>query len=345
MGYLLEVKNIQTAFNSEKGKSIFVNDVSFHLKQGETIGVVGESGSGKSLTAMSIMQLLASNGEVTNGEILFDGVNLLNLNEKEMNQVRGNKISMIFQDTMTSLNPVFTVGNQIIEAIALHLKYDKVKAYNYAVEMLKKVGLPTPERIMKEYPFALSGGMRQRVMIAMALSCKPKLLIADEPTTALDVTIQAQIIQLMKNLRDEYGTAIMLITHDIGVVAELSDRVIVMYAGEIVEEADVFTLFDNPQHPYTIGLMKSVPKIDGDNIERLASIKGAVPTNYQNITGCRFSSRCPKATEECIKSKPQLRKTDENHYTRCIKAEMQSSSVSKHDKNKAAEQQGVPDGK
>lgn len=323
MEYLLEVKNLQTAFNSEKDKTIFVNDVSFHLKSSETIGIVGESGCGKSLTALSIMQLLAANGEITNGEIIFDGVNLLNLSENEMNEIRGNKISMIFQDTMTSLNPVFTIGNQIIETITLHLKYDKVKAYNYAVEMLKKVGLPMPEQIMKEYPFALSGGMRQRVMIAMALSCKPKLLIADEPTTALDVTIQAQIIQLMKNLKEEYGTSIMLITHDIGVVAELADRVLVMYAGEIVEDTDVFTLFDKPLHPYTKALMKAVPKIDSNSNDRLDSIKGSVPINYQNITGCRFSSRCPIATEECKNSKPPLMQTGENHYTRCIKVGVQ----------------------
>lgn len=319
MKYLLEVKNLQTVFKGEKGKTICIDDVNFNLKHGETLGIVGESGCGKSVTSLSIMQLLGKNGEVSKGEVIFDGTNILKISEKEMNQIRGNEISMIFQDTMTSLNPVFTVGNQLIESIKLHLKLDKKNSRKYAIEMLKKVGLPRPEEIMNEYPFALSGGMRQRVMIAMAISCKPKLLIADEPTTALDVTIQAQILNLMKELRKEYGTSIILITHDIGVVAEMADKVLVMYAGQVIEEGDVFTIFDNPHHPYTKALMKSIPKIHGENSGRLESIKGAVPSNYQNIQGCRFSTRCPMATEECKRDKQELRFTGENHFTRCFK--------------------------
>jgi peptide/nickel transport system ATP-binding protein len=318
MEYLLEVNNLQVEFDSEKGKNICVDDVCLNIKKSETIGIVGESGCGKSVTALSIMQLLGGNGYVSQGEILFDGVSLLELSEKQMNNIRGNRISMIFQDTMTTLNPVFTIGNQIIETIRLHLGLDKKNAHAFAVEMLEKVGLPRPKEIMKEYPHTLSGGMRQRVMIAMALACSPKLLIADEPTTALDVTIQAQILRLMKDLKAKSNTAIILITHDIGVIAEMADRVFVMYAGQIVEESDVFTLFDNPKHPYTKALMKSIPKIHGKINERIISIPGMVPSNYQNIKGCRFSSRCPMVIKQCLNSKPAMKLQGEGHYVRCI---------------------------
>jgi peptide/nickel transport system ATP-binding protein len=321
MGYLLQVNNLQIVFKSEKGENICVDDVSLNLNDNETIGIVGESGSGKSVTALSIMKLLGASGSVSKGEIIFQGNDLLKLNEKQMNDIRGNKISMIFQDASTSLNPVFTIGAQIIETIRLHLGLDKIKAHEYAVEMLKKVGLPRPLELMKEYPLTLSGGMRQRVMIAMALVCKPKLLIADEPTTALDVTIQAQILQLMKDLKEESNAAIILITHDIGVIAEMADRVFVMYAGQIVEESDVFTLFDNPKHPYTKALMISVPKIHGKLEKRITSIPGMVPSDYQNIKGCRFSSRCIDATKECEDGKHTMRFLGKGHYVRCIKVE------------------------
>jgi peptide/nickel transport system ATP-binding protein len=296
-----------------------VDDVSFKIRPGETIGIVGESGSGKSITSLAIMQLLNSNGYVSEGEVLFQGNDLLKFSEKQMNEIRGNKVSMIFQDTMTSLNPVFTIGNQIVETIRIHMGLSKEKAKNYAIEMLKKVGLSRPEDLMKEYPESLSGGMRQRVMIAMALACKPKLLIADEPTTALDVTIQAQIIQLMKELKEESNTAIILITHDIGVIAEMADRVFVMYAGQVIEESDVFTIFDTPKHPYTKALMKSVPKIHGKLEERISSIPGMVPNNYQDIKGCRFSSRCKLATKECSESKIPMIFQRQDHHVRCIK--------------------------
>jgi peptide/nickel transport system ATP-binding protein len=234
-----------------------------------------------------------------------------------MRKIRGNEISMIFQEPMTSLNPVFTIGHQLIEGIKLHRKLKKREAIKIAVDMLKKVGIPRAEEIIHEYPHALSGGMRQRVMIAMALACEPKLLIADEPTTALDVTIQAQILELMKKLRKEYGTSIMLITHDLGVIAEMADRVIVMYAGQVVEESDVFTLFNNPKHPYTIGLMNSIPHLDDESEERLSSIPGTVPSLQQMPKGCRFHTRCPHVEERCIKNAPPLTLTEEGHLSRC----------------------------
>lgn len=317
MDYLLEVSHLQTAFDTDQGMVISVDDVSFRLKPGETLALVGESGSGKSVTALSVMQLLGKGSRIVGGKVLFDGTNVLELNDKDMREIRGNKISMIFQEPMTSLNPVLTIGYQMCESIMLHLKQSKKEARVGAIAMLKKVGLPRPEQIMDEYPLALSGGMRQRVMIAMALSCKPKVLIADEPTTALDVTVQAQIMQLMRDLCEEAGTAILLITHDLGVVAEMADRVLVMYAGQVVEETDVYTLFDNPEHPYTKGLLKSIPRIDTDEHAELESIPGVVPTRYQYITGCRFYNRCPIATDKCKNALPPLAITEEGHYTRC----------------------------
>ncbi|NOU72457.1 ATP-binding cassette domain-containing protein [Paenibacillus sp. LMG 31458] len=316
MDNLLEVCGLQTSFRTEQGEVVSVDEVSFQLRPGETIAIVGESGCGKSVTSLSVMRLLGKNGSIKKGKILLNGKNLVQLSESDMRKIRGREISMIFQEPMTALNPVFTIGNQLIEGLQHHLRMESSDAKAYAVGMLKSVGIPRAEAIMKEYPHALSGGMRQRVMIAMALSCKPKLIIADEPTTALDVTIQAQILELMKKLRDEYRTAMMLITHDLGVVAEMADTVMVMYAGQVVEEADVFTLFENPKHPYTIGLMKSIPHLVCESDERLVSIPGAVPSLLHMPQGCRFQSRCPYATEKCLQS-PPLFQLGEGHAVRC----------------------------
>jgi peptide/nickel transport system ATP-binding protein len=321
--YLLNVDKVQTVFKTGKGEITSVEEVSFQLKPGQTIGIVGESGCGKSVTSLSIMRLLGKHGYVKNGSILFNGKDLAKISEAEIREIRGNEISMIFQEPMTSLNPVFTIGNQMMEGIRLHMKLGKKEARNYAIEMLNSVGIPRAEAIMNEFPHALSGGMRQRVMIAMALSCRPRLLIADEPTTALDVTIQAQILELMKKLRSQSNTAIILITHDLGVVAEMVDKIIVMYAGQVVEEADVFTLFDNPKHPYTKGLIGSIPHIETHQEERLVSIPGAVPSLQNMPTGCRFHTRCEFATERCLQEQPNLIHLDETgeHKVRCWLAE------------------------
>jgi peptide/nickel transport system ATP-binding protein len=321
--YLLKVDKVQTVFKTGKGEITSVEEVSFQLKPGQTIGIVGESGCGKSVTSLSIMRLLGKHGYVKNGSILFNGKDLAKISEAEMREIRGNEISMIFQEPMTSLNPVFTIGNQMMEGIRLHMKLGKKDARNYAIEMLKSVGIPRAEAIMNEFPHSLSGGMRQRVMIAMALSCRPRLLIADEPTTALDVTIQAQILELMKKLRSQSNTAIILITHDLGVVAEMVDKIIVMYAGQVVEEADVFTLFDNPKHPYTKGLIGSIPHIETHEEERLVSIPGAVPSLQNMPSGCRFHTRCEFVTERCLQEQPNLIHLDETgeHKVRCWLAE------------------------
>jgi peptide/nickel transport system ATP-binding protein len=314
---ILEVENLQTAFRTDRGEVISVEGVSFRLKPGETVGIVGESGCGKSVTSLSIMRLLGKNGYIRSGAIRLDGVNLVDLSESGLRHIRGSELAMIFQDPMTSLNPVFTIGNQLAESIMLHLKLKKKQALQHALEMLKKVGIPRAEDILIAYPHELSGGMRQRVMIAMALSCKPKLLIADEPTTALDVTIQAQILHLMKELQQGSDTAIMLITHDLGVVAEMADKVIVMYAGQVVEEADVFTLFENPLHPYTQGLIASVPHLELDGDEELASIPGTVPSLQHMPAGCRFHARCSYATDKCTAQPPPLLEADSGHSVRC----------------------------
>lgn len=314
---LLEVNQVQIAFESDKEEVISVEEVSFSVNPGETVGIVGESGCGKSVTSLSIMGLLGKNGKVKKGQILFGEEDLTKVSNQRIRDIRGNEISMIFQEPMTSLNPVFTIGNQMIEGIKLHLKMNPKAAKEYAVEMLKKVGIPRANEIMKEYPHSLSGGMRQRVMIAMALACKPKLLIADEPTTALDVTIQAQILELMKTLQKESNTAIMLITHDLGVIAETADRVIVMYAGQVVEEADVFTLFKEPKHPYTQGLMASIPHLEYESEQRLASIPGSVPSIKHMPAGCRFHTRCPYATERCEQEQPSLKDVQAGHKVRC----------------------------
>lgn len=317
MDNIIEINHLQTAFDTDEGQVVVVDDVSFDLKESEIIGIVGESGCGKSVTSLSIMRLLGNKGKVKDGEVIFDGKNLLKLSEKDMRKIRGNDISMVFQEPMTAMNPIFTIGNQLTESIRLHTKKSKSEAKKLAIDMLEKVGLPRADKIFNDYPHALSGGMRQRVMIAMALLCNPKLIIADEPTTAMDVSIQAQILDLLKDIREELNTAIILITHDLGVIAEMADKVIVMYAGQVVEEADVFTLFADPEHPYTQCLMKSIPKVYTENIERLESIKGTVPSVFKSFKGCRFNDRCPLAFEKCRKEAPQLIDNGKGHKIRC----------------------------
>ncbi|MGE7271302.1 ABC transporter ATP-binding protein [Brevibacillus panacihumi] len=314
MTTILEVEQLRTRFRTDNGVVSVVDGVDFSIRAGETLGVVGESGCGKSVTSLSIMRLLPPNGS-SGGSIRFNGKNVLELSEKEMQTVRGNEIAMIFQEPMTSLNPLHTVGKQIEEAVILHTKVSRAQAKERAIAMLKAVGMPRAEEIYGEFPHQLSGGMRQRVMIAMAMSCDPKLIIADEPTTALDVTIQAQILDLMRNLKEKTGTSIMLITHDLGVVAEMCDRVIVMYAGQVVEETDVETLFENPKHPYTIGLMNSIPDLDNER-EYLETIPGSVPLAHQMPTGCRFAPRCSKAMPICEEKAPELLQL-EGHKCRC----------------------------
>ncbi|RCW55387.1 ABC transporter ATP-binding protein [Halanaerobium sp. ST460_2HS_T2] len=314
---LVEVKNLKTYFYTEEGIVKAVDGVDFEIYPGETLGVVGESGCGKSVTSLSIMRLVESPpGRIEAGEIIFKGKDLIKISEKEMRKIRGNDISMIFQEPMTSLNPVYTVGDQIMEAIILHKGVNKKEARRQAIEMLQKVGIPLPEQRVDEYPHQLSGGMRQRVMIAMALSCDPQLLIADEPTTALDVTIQAQILELMNSLKESYGMAIMMITHDLGVIAEVSDRVAVMYAGKVVEYSEVNTLFDDPKHPYTWGLMNSIPKLDKD-VDRLEAIPGSVPSPLNFPEGCKFNTRCPLAADKCFDQEPPLEDTGGGHLARC----------------------------
>lgn len=323
---LLRVKDLTVEFRTEEGVVRALDGVSFTIKKGETLGLVGESGCGKSVTALSIMQLIAKPaGRITNGQIWFDDVNLLELNEEKIRRLRGNRISMIFQEPMTSLNPVFTIGEQIIEAVRLHQGLNKKDALDKSIEMLKLVGIPAPEERVFNFPHQLSGGMRQRVMIAMALSCKPDLLIADEPTTALDVTIQAQILELMKQLQQELGMGIILITHDLGVVAETCDRVSVMYAGQIIEEASVQDIFASPRHPYTFGLLNSVPgygaedcSLGPDGKPRLKTIPGMVPNLLELQGGCRFYDRCYKAEPRCREHEIDICSSEKNRAYRCI---------------------------
>ncbi|MGE7918028.1 ABC transporter ATP-binding protein [Viridibacillus sp. NPDC093762] len=322
---LLEVTDLETHFISDDATVKAVDNVSFYINNAETLGIVGESGCGKSVTSLSIMRLLKNTpGKIVGGEITFLDQNLLNLSEKEMQALRGNQIAMIFQEPMTSLNPVYKIGRQIEEGIRLHLKLDKAAAKARALEMLEVVGIPRAKDILNEYPYQLSGGMRQRVMIAMAMSCVPKLLIADEPTTALDVTIQAQILDLMRDLRKNSDTSILMITHDLGVVAEMCDRVIVMYAGQIVEEATVLELFENPQHPYTKGLINSIPKL-GNYTDKLDSIPGNVPTPENMPTGCRFAPRCSFVIKRCLTEAPMLNVVQENHSCRCWLSEVEKN--------------------
>lgn len=303
---LLEVKDLKTHFFLEDGVVPAVDGVSFHLNRGETLAVVGESGSGKSITATSIMRLIPNPpGRIVGGEILFNGHDLLKKTEKEMRDIRGNRISMIFQEPMTSLNPVFRVGHQISESLMVHQGLNKKAALEKSIEMLRLTGIPSPEKRVHDFPHQMSGGMRQRVMIAMALCCRPELLIADEPTTALDVTIQAQMLDLMSELREQLGTAIIMITHDLAVVAEMADRAVVMYCGKLVEEAPVLELFDQPWHPYTRGLLKSIPSIHS-NEERLYMIEGMVPALINLPAGCAFAPRCPEAQPRCHVERPPL---------------------------------------
>ena len=318
---ILEIKNLKTYFYTYEGVAKAVDGVSCALAKGESLGVVGESGCGKSVTALSVLRLIpVPPGKIMGGKILFKGENLLDLSEDEMRKIRGNRISMIFQEPMTSLNPVFTVGNQIEETFKLHQGLSKKEAHEKTVEMLRLVNIPSPERAVMRYPHELSGGMRQRVMIAMALACNPEILIADEPTTALDVTIQAQILDLMNKLKEELGMAIILITHNLGVVAETAKRVIVMYAGKIVEEAETKMLFGNPQHPYTMGLLRSIP-ILGDKIRRgkvrLNEIPGVVPSLYELPLGCKFSTRCPSVMDICKEKEPELKEIEKGHFSSC----------------------------
>jgi peptide/nickel transport system ATP-binding protein len=313
---ILEVKNLCTSFFTEEGEVKAVNGVSFSVPSGRTLGIVGESGSGKSITSLSILRLIQSPGKIKSGKILFDGKDLLQLSEKDMRKIRGNEISMIFQEPMTSLNPVFTIGEQISEVYQIHRNLSKREAKEKSIEMLKLVGIPSPEKRIDQYPHELSGGMRQRVMIAMALACNPKLLIADEPTTALDVTIQAQILRLIKELQEKLHMSVIFITHDLGVVAETCDYVAVMYCGKVVEFADVKTLFKNPQHPYTVGLLNSLPRHDIDQ-EELIAIKGNVPSPFEMPNGCAFAPRCPHASAICHTKEPELVAHLENNEIRC----------------------------
>jgi peptide/nickel transport system ATP-binding protein len=314
---LLDVKNIKIQFNTEEGLFNAVNGISFSVQKGETIGIVGESGCGKSITSLSIMRLIPSPpGKIIEGEINYKGRDLLKLSDKEMRKIRGNDIAMIFQEPMTSLNPVYTVGEQIAEVIQLHQSQKKKQAIQKAVELLKLVGIPEAERRVREYPHQLSGGMRQRVMIAMALACNPELLIADEPTTALDVTIQAQILDLMKEMKDKLGMSIIFITHDLGVVSEVADTVMVMYAGEVVEKTSSEEIFKYPMHPYTQGLINSVPDVNDDR-ENLEAISGVLPHFSKLPEGCRFSTRCPIATDLCREKRPELQEHEQGHLVRC----------------------------
>ncbi len=319
---LLEVKGLKTYFDTDEGTVKAVDGVSFHIDKGETLGVVGESGSGKSVTSLSIMRLIPQPpGRIAEGQMLFNGEDLVKKSERAMRKIRGNDISMIFQEPMTSLNPVYTVGDQIAEAIVLHQGKTYRQALKLATEMLDLVGIPEPAKRIKNYPHQMSGGMRQRVMIAMALSCGPKLLIADEPTTALDVTIQAQILDLMRKLQKEIGMSILFITHDLGVVAEIADRVVVMYAGRAVEEADVKSIYAKPKMPYTMGLLNSIPRVDkaATHQERLEAIPGNVPNPLYLPPGCSFHPRCKFAIEDCKKAIPSLEDSGDGHMVRCIR--------------------------
>ena len=320
---LLEVKNLHTYFKTKKGIVKAVNDVTYSLDEGKTLGIVGESGSGKSVSAMSIIKLLDGNGWIDSGSVTFNGRDILSCTEKEMYHIRGNEISVIFQEPMTSLNPVFTVERQIGEVLQIHQNMTKKQAYAKAAALLADVKIPNPERVAKQYPFQLSGGMRQRVMIAMALACKPKLLIADEPTTALYVTIQAQILKLMNDLKRQTGTSILFITHDLGVIHEMADEVAVMYCGQIVEKADAKEIFHKSvySHPYTEGLMISIPRLNTPKGKKLDAIPGAVPNPLYLPKGCKFAPRCKYCTQKCLEEEPPLTEVGPNHLVRCFYAE------------------------
>jgi peptide/nickel transport system ATP-binding protein len=316
---LLEVKNLRTAFDIDGTDYNAVDNVSFKVKSGQIVGIVGESGCGKSVMSLSIIKLLPKeSGKIKSGEVIFDGLNLEKMSESQINKVRGKDVSMIFQEPMTSLNPVFTIGYQLQEVLFNHLKITKQEARLKSIALLKSVGISRPEKLIDEYPHQLSGGMRQRVMIAIAIACQPKLLIADEPTTALDVTVQAQILELLKEIQAVNDMSVILITHDLGVIAEMCDEVMVMYAGRIIEHTDVDTLFHNPKHPYTSLLLGAIPKMDGQE-ERLSSIKGIVPSLINMpAEGCRFANRCPKAMPECTTITPLLEDVEQGHEVACL---------------------------
>lgn len=330
---LLEVKNLHTYFKTRKGTVKAVNDVSYSLEPGKTIGIVGESGSGKSVSAMSILQLLDGNGYIAEGEVIFDNKDLTKLSEKEMYDIRGNKISVIFQEPMTSLNPVFTIKKQLSEPFMIHQKLSKKEAEKKALEILYDVQIPNPEAVLRQYPHQLSGGMRQRVMIAMALACKPKILIADEPTTALDVTIQAQILRLMNDLQRENGTSIIFITHDLGVINEMADDVAVMYCGQVVEQASAKVIFSDCKfsHPYTEGLMFSIPRIDNIT-HKLEPIPGVVPHPLALPKGCKFAPRCKYATQKCLEEEPPLCNATPDQKIRCFYPEKEVRNSAEHRK-------------
>ncbi|MFY9607557.1 MAG: ABC transporter ATP-binding protein [Blastocatellia bacterium] len=320
---ILEIKNLSTHFLTRAGVVKAVDDVSFAIPRGSTLALVGESGSGKSVTSLSILRLVPAPGRIVAGQVIFNGADLMTLDDEAMRSLRGRKIAMIFQDPMSSLNPVFTVGDQIAEAIQLHERLSRKQAWAKAVEMMERVKIPDAMRRAKDYPHQLSGGMRQRVMIAMALSCNPALLIADEPTTALDVTIQAEILELLRGLKDDFDLSMLLITHDLGVVAETADRVAVMYAGRIVEEAPVRDIFHRPKHPYTEGLLKSVPRLteEGLRLRRLATIEGTVPSLLDLPAGCKFAPRCSYVVNECRQTEPALLAVNPVHTSRCIRSD------------------------
>ncbi len=323
---LLAVKDLRTYFFTEEGIAKAVDGVDFEVYEGETLGIVGESACGKSVTAFSIMKLLDYPGKTVGGEVIFKGENLLEKSEEEMRRIRGKEIAMIFQEPMTALNPILTVGFQISEALMAHFKMSKEEARDRSIELLKKVGIPLPEQRVNEYPYQLSGGMRQRVMIAMALSCDPSLLIADEPTTALDVTIQAQILDLMRSLLQGFKGALIMITHDLGVIAEIADRIAVMYAGKVVEYTDKRTIFYYPLHPYTFGLLTSIPRLDLE-LPRLNAIPGVVPDPLHFPAGCKFNPRCRFVTERCKEEEPSLVKVEEGHSVRCWNVERVSKEA------------------
>lgn len=316
--YLVNVQHERLSFFTPAGEVKALNDVSFHLESGEVLGIVGESGSGKSVTAYSLMGLTAHPGKLIDGTVEFNGHSIHEMNEKQMSTIRGKEIAIIFQDPMTSLNPVYTIGNQIIEAIRLHTKKNRSQAKERAIELLTLVGINEPQKRLKQYPHELSGGMRQRVMIAMALACEPKLLIADEPTTALDVTIQAQILELMMELKEKLGMAIIMITHDLGIVANMCDKIAVMYAGEIIEYGTCDDVFYNPKHEYTKGLLESIPRINSDEHERLIPIEGNPVDLLNRPSGCPFAPRCKNCMKICLREMPPITYFDENHYSYCF---------------------------
>ncbi|MCD6550822.1 ABC transporter ATP-binding protein [Thermotoga sp.] len=329
MAALLEVKNLSTWFYMEEGVVKAVNDVSFTLNSNEVLGIVGETGSGKSVTVKSIMRLIKPPGKIVDGQVMYKGQDILKIPERDMHRIRGKEISMIFQDPMMSLNPLYTIGDQLMETIRHHLGYDKRRAYLRAVEMLELVGIPEPEKRMNNYPFEFSGGMRQRVVIAIALSCNPSVLIADEPTTALDVTIQAQILELMKELQKEFKTGLLFITHDLGVIASMADRIMVMYGGRQMEIGTSDQIFYSPRHPYTKMLLRSVPRVD-KRLEKLESIPGQPPRMVDIPPVCPFLPRCPRRIDRCLTEMPELVEIEENHFVRCFNPIEEEVSVERN---------------